>query len=220
MSPLHYAAKGNHVHLVEWLLKTGANINATDKARACRPGLRLVLLTRYLLRACQNGVTSLIWAATNGNVHCVRALLAKGACIQLCDMVRLPPLRRASSRTRPPAQQNNRSALWQAAASGHADCVEVLLDKNCAVDVQDVRSQPLSLRRQNTVEGGLTRAHRRAGLLQVDGKTPLFAASKLGHVTCVQALLRHGARSSLANAVRIRPCLLGAGALGCSRACK
>jgi ankyrin repeat protein len=119
-----------------------------------------------------------MFAAYNGHLTCMKALLTAGATVE----VRI---------------QGDWTALMFAAGNGHLTCVEALLTAGATVEV---RSQgdwtALMLAAENghlACMKALLTAGATVDARNQDGWTALMVAAKNGHATCVEALLTAGA---------------------------
>ena len=102
-TPLHLACENNHFEVVELLLARGASPRITDCSwhtplfTASQKGLsrivrRLLLEDSDLNHRSTNGSTPLLVAACSRRADCVRALLEKGAAVDLPDHTGWSPL--------------------------------------------------------------------------------------------------------------------------------
>jgi len=133
--------------------------------------------------------TELLAAARLGDVRSAIACLQQG----------VDPNVRASI----PECNHPVTALCVSASCGHASCVEMLLRAGARADhFVGNRYTPLYLAAQGGHEESLAlilAAHAQAerhSLMEfttADGATPLMVASHMGHIGCVNALLREGA---------------------------
>jgi len=155
------AIKRNQDDEVRSLLKRGVDPNTVDEERG-DTGLiiavreestnvfNLLLQTRdmKLDARSRNGDTALMLAAYKGNMAAVRALLDKGA----------------------EPNQTGWTALHYAAASGHNDIVQLLLDRYAYIDAESPNQT-----------------------------TPIMMAARGGHILTVKLLLDEGADATLKN---------------------
>jgi len=155
------AIKRNQDDEVRSLLKRGVDPNTVDEERG-DTGLiiavreestnvfNLLLQTRdmKLDARSRNGDTALMLAAYKGNMAAVRALLDKGA----------------------EPNQTGWTALHYAAASGHNDIVQLLLDRYAYIDAESPNQT-----------------------------TPIMMAARGGHILTVKLLLDEGADAMLKN---------------------
>jgi len=163
---LIYAAKGGNLSAVQTLLADGADINAKD--------------TIY-------GTTVLMWAAAKGHSEVVELLLEKGTEVNA-------------------ALNDGRTALWQASWKGRTEIVKLLLTAGADVDAKGEFS--LGVRWDTGWSGWSTDAQSivaetmkksREAALNASSKTktvhvtPLFMASRNGHIEVVKLLLEAGA---------------------------
>lgn len=122
-TPLHLAAKGNHVACIRELIQRSANPNAAEKLLRCRP-LHFVksaaaanLLIKAGARAAakdSDGATPLHWAALYGYAPVVKVFLKQGAKPNV-------------------ATRNGETPLGLAALGGHPRVVEMLLQSGAKV---------------------------------------------------------------------------------------
>jgi ankyrin repeat protein len=161
------AAQNGHERCMQALLEAGADIEAVD---------------------CQ-GLTALHHSAVEGQLGCVRMMLAAGACVD-------DPARGLSSLT----------ALQLAVAAGHESCVQALL-LEAGADVGAVDSKGMTAVHYAAIRGHLGCLQ---SLLAAGGRVndpasghgymaALQMAAQKGHESCVQALLAAGADTEAAN---------------------
>lgn len=126
-TPLSYAARGGHKHIVQLLLENGANIESRDiegrtpLSHATEKGHKHVV--QLLLEKHANiepgdtvfGQTPLSYAAENGHNEVVQLLLEKGANIESRDT-------------------DGQTPLSYAAKNGHEEVVQLLLNKGANIE--------------------------------------------------------------------------------------
>lgn len=180
-TPLHLAALGGHIDVVQFLLKQGANCTIQDRIgesvllQAVRGGDALsvqMLLDRGATIVTKNtsGVTVLHRAATRGYTDIITILLKSGA-----DIL---------SRVR------GSSALELALAGGHEDAVQ-LLRSNGAEPPLPANVDAMLAEAARDGDSGLVQL-----LLSHGGNPsgrPLMAAAEAGRQNIVSLLLDHGA---------------------------
>ncbi|KAG2178749.1 hypothetical protein INT43_001595, partial [Umbelopsis isabellina] len=103
--PLHIVAREGHIDLCRILSQQTENLDVIDKYSMWTP---------------------LFWAASDGNVECVKILLDAGCKINVKD-------------------ENGKTALYYAAWEGKMDCVELLIKAGCEVEtVEDSTMQDVT----------------------------------------------------------------------------
>src|SRR5688500_6466992 len=173
---LHWAARNNDAMLVDRLLRAGARphpenrYGVTPIALACESGS--AAMVERLLKAGvsanatgPNGETALHTCAYSGNTAAARVLLAAGASVNPGDNWR------------------GQTPLMWAAAEGHADTMQALIEAGADVDA---RSTIIEWERQRTDEP-------RDKWLPPGGVTPLLLAARENCVACVDVLAAAGA---------------------------
>src|SRR5688572_9686189 len=173
---LHWAARNNDAMLVDRLLRAGARphpenrYGVTPIALACESGS--AAMVERLLKAGvsvnatgPNGETALHTCAYSGNTAAARVLLAAGASVNPGDNWR------------------GQTPLMWAAAEGHADTMQALIEAGADVDA---RSTIIEWERQRTDEP-------RDKWLPPGGLTPLLLAARENCVACVDVLAAAGA---------------------------
>ena len=113
--------------------------------------------------------TALIIAAENGHVQCLELLIQSGACVSIDDT-------------------SGRTPLMAAAENGHDSCVEVLIREAARFDLEGKNNESfpyVDWPQQNEEEDFFINL------------TALMYASKNGHATCVNLLLKAGADVNL-----------------------
>jgi ankyrin repeat protein len=170
------AAKENNLQALEELLKSGANLedlgmwDNTPLLVACTYGhaeaaLRLIHHKANVMASNEHGATPLHYAAVEGMLDVVEALLAnvRGEGGE-ADAVKLLNCKLAKVYNRHLDAYATRSPLGSAAESGFADVVGVLLAAGAQIEEADE-----------------------------DGRTPLWLASRHARLGVVRLLLQHGA---------------------------
>eukprot|EP00798_Chlamydomonas_sp_ICE-L_P021508 gene21508-biopygen30221 len=154
-------------------------------------------------------------AARNGHLECIKALLDRGAEVNIKCNVGSTPLHSAAFYGRVECtrallergaevntQDNNGNApLHFAAWNGYLECMKALLDSGAEVDAQDNNgSTPL----HDAARGGhvecikaLLDSSAEVDAQDNDGSTPLHDAAQQGHVECIKDLLVSGARVTI-----------------------
>ena len=173
---LHWAVRNNDAILVDRLLRAGAKphpenrYGVTPIALACESGSAAIV--ERLLKAGVSadatgpyGETALHTCAYSGNTAAARVLLAAGASVDPGDSWR------------------GQTPLMWAAAKGHPETMQALIDKGANVDA---RSTIIKWERQRTDEP-------RDKWLPPGGWTPLLLAARESCVKCVDVLAAAGA---------------------------
>jgi ankyrin repeat protein len=173
---LHWAARNDDAMLVDRLLRTGAEphpenrFGVTPIALACESG-SAALVERLLEAGVSanatgpHGETALHICAHAGNTAAVRVLIAAGASVNPGDSWR------------------GQTPLMWAAAEGHPETMQALVDAGADVDA---RSTIIEWERQRTDEP-------RDKWLPPGGWTPLLLAARENCVACVDVLAAAGA---------------------------
>jgi len=182
---LHWAARNNDDMLVDRLLRAGAEPHPTNRygitpiALACESGSAAVV--ERLLEAGVSadatgpyGETALHTCAHAGNTAGVRVLVAAGASIDPGDSWR------------------GQTPLMWAAAEGHPETMQALIDAGADVDA---RSTIVEWERQRTDEP-------RDKWLPPGGWTPLLLAARENCVACVDVLAAAGANLNVVDPER------------------
>ena len=193
-SALHWAADLGDVRTVDLLLKAGATLKSTNRYGATPFGLatskgHAAVIERFLqagedANAVVNGESVLMQAARSGSVDAVKALLAKGAQVNVAEPV------------------HGQTALMWAAAAGHSAVVKTLAEaggdikaRNRAPGKGIQMDTNFRIPAENDPLG--IRSHRNSGAwgITLDGIqfTPLMWAARAGHVETVKTLLDLGA---------------------------
>lgn len=188
-TPLHWAARNDHLRVVEFLVKNGADVNAEDK-RGIIPLYYSVWLGKsYEIAEClvNNGAdvnfkrgndTSLLYLASrDGKEKIAELLIKKGADLNQQDEVGKTP-------------------LYISVEQKYQSIVELLLNKDAEISIKDNFGRtPLH---QSAIEGYI----QIAALLLANGakvneqdnagKTPLYYARKHGHEKLARLLKSKG----------------------------
>ena len=186
-TPLMFAAKHGHLPTLQRLIEKGASVNITDNhgmtpliSAAGRGHLTTVqaLLSAPGIDINANSLiaaTALHMAARLGKDEVVKALINKGANINITDNAGVTPLMSAAGRGHLTTVQTllsvpgidinaksfiGKTALHMAADYGKDEVVKTLINRGANINITDN-----------------------------DGLTPLMSATLLGHLTTVQALL-------------------------------
>ena len=214
------------------LLERGGNVNAATKAgetplviAADRPGnaeLVALLLTKGADPSAKptNGFTSLMRAATNGDVSLLRLLLANGA--KVADN---PDLARSAAfghcfecmeialaqGASPNGAFRRRSALQDAAAFGSVEMVRLLVEKGADVQAADSRGYTALMRAAISYEPGAAKVVEYLLAKGADtrpknetGDTALSFALRFGE-TPIVAMLRAAGAPEAKTAIRVPP---------------
>src|SRR5918995_4896774 len=173
---LHWATKNNDAMLVDRLLRAGAKPHPENRqgvtpiALACESGSAAIVDRLLEAGVSANatgpyGETALHTCAHAGNTAAARVLIAAGASIDPGDSWR------------------GQTPLMWAAAEGHPETMQALIDAGADVDA---RSTIVEWARQRTSEP-------RDKWLAPGGWTPLLLAARESCVTCVDVLAAAGA---------------------------
>lgn len=221
-APLMFAVSNDHVGVAQFLIRSGAPLNAQNQysasallqaaARGHKEAVRLLIHNGASIDAqTKGGDTPLYAAATNGHVEVVELLLRNGASIDVQNKDSETPLHRAACGGHVEVVKlllqkgaqikaldgDNSTPLHRAAASGHVEVAELLLQKGAQIKARD-RDGNISLHRaaaQGCVEVVELLLREGAPIDAPDkwGSTPLHWAAKKDHVEVVRLLVRNGA---------------------------
>ncbi|CAC5423324.1 unnamed protein product [Mytilus coruscus] len=188
-SPLYFACKGGHTHIVKLLLELNADVTKCNKRGhsplilACKGGytniVKLLLGKRANVnKQSMDGRTALHFACKRGSLLIVKILLENQANISQGGW-------------------SLQSPLYEACEGGQIEVVKLLLKKNADVNQCGKFGQtPLIVAckagRQNITKVLL---ENEADIFKCDkfGKSPLYMACKTGNTDVVQTLLENGA---------------------------
>ena len=155
--------------------------------------------------------TPLMWAAMKGRTDCVEFLLQNGAQLDLKDKDGMTALHLAAygghlevmKRLIEAGHDVNQrdkeiTPLMFAAALGHTDCVEYLLQNGAELDVFTAAMIGDVEKMKSLVEGGQDVNQR-----DWEERTPLMWAAREGHTDCVKYLIQNGAEMDVFTAAMI-----------------
>jgi len=232
-TPLHWAAARGREDIIEFLLASGADVNAAEDSGtplhwavdAGEAGAAKLLLAREAdpNRVRTGGATPLHTAALFNEHEVAEVLLEAGADVHAKDLADQRPLHRAATfadarfvellldhGAEVNAQGfNDEIPLHQAALVGSADVVRLLLDRGGELTARDVIDRtPLHV----ATEGG----HTEAALLLIaagadisavdkDGETPLHLAARAGDERVVRAILERQVPVNLKDSFGLTP---------------
>ena len=156
-SKIAAAAKANDVAGVQAAITGGSKVDETD----------------------QQGMTSLLWAAKNGNTKIIELLLASGADVNNGNRV-------------------GKTAVAIAAESGHLAALQGLLDNGGAIETKDeIGGTPLlwaaALSKKPETVGLLIAKGADVNIIDNNGMTPLIWAAGIGRPEAVRMLVDGGA---------------------------
>jgi ankyrin repeat protein len=128
--------------------------------------------------------TALMWAANNGSIECVSALLAAGATVDM-------------------KAKDGATALIWAAYNGKTECVSALLAAGATVDLKskygDTALMRASMHSNMKYVSALLAAGATVDMRNKAGDTALMMAATYGSIECVSALLAAGATVDMMN---------------------
>ena len=217
-SPLHYAAYCGNVAAVKRLLRSGANPNATDEIGQTplhmtnRFDVATILLKHGAdpnIKTKHDGRTPLHYAAAEGRLAVVGALLKYGAIVDVKDNYGKTPLYLATTNAhtdvvsyllKKGADPNTRDEKWSetplhlASYNDEIVIAKLLLRYGADPNARDVfRRTPLHYARGPEMVALLRKHGADVNARDLDGRTPLHYAVYEKNVETVKALLRHGA---------------------------
>lgn len=162
VTPLHLACEKGHLHVVEYLLRSGVDPNSPDKHKVTPLHIACIfdqqaIVSRMLDFGVKvdptdvEGDTPLHWAATKGYVKIMEMLLERGANITACNQYGWTPLHRAAFNGRPAAinllmsrkalssvvTQDGSTPLHLACKQNQLSAVEMLLQWGARADMRD-----------------------------------------------------------------------------------
>ena len=182
-TPLHMAAFAGHIHIVTYLLKQGAKVNATDL----------------------HGQSVIASAVFNGRYEISKALLQEGADPNICDECKMNALHNAAFQGHKKlvellleagcdATAKDLKGLTPAElakAKGHEDIAQLLLNSTSwktfvdAIESDDVKTVTWYLNQDPQKLDG--------PLLERDNCSPLFVAAVNEKTACLSLLIKKGA---------------------------
>lgn len=186
---LHWATYHDDLETVDRLIRAGANAGATNRygvtplTLACTTANasmveRLLAAGADANAVLKSGETVLMTCARTGNVHAVKAILARGAWVEAKE-----------------ASEHQTALMW-AAAHGHSEVAQVLLDEDADAYARSrVKREVISRRLQSELKYGerLRTLGTDAEETLVGGFTPLLFAARNGHIETARVLLAAGA---------------------------
>lgn len=206
---LHWAADLGDVRMVDLLIKSGATVKVANRFGATPLGLAAVrgnaaVVERLLAagedaNAVVNGEPVLMTASRAGNVDTIKALLAKGANVNVREAVYgQTPMMWAAAAGQTAAVKTLAEAGGDIKARNKAPGKGIEKDKNFRIPAEN---DPLGIR-----------SHRNSGAwgITLDGIefTPLMWAARGGHIDTVKALLDLGANVNETKAEGTTPLIL------------
>lgn len=207
LTPLHWAAVFGYNRVVEFLLDTGAEIDAVTIKGACCYSCEVECL------CFSRGESPLLSAVGNGQEETVNLLLGKGANHKIKTVSGSTFLHQAAEKgmlgiikkylAKPGAYDVNvkndlgETPLFAAASEGHANVCDFLLARGAALDVHSRENGSLL---HAAAKGGVFKLVKQCIKKGLDingraryGDTPLYLSAKNGHKEISSYLLKHNA---------------------------
>uniref|UniRef100_H3D8W9 Uncharacterized protein n=1 Tax=Tetraodon nigroviridis TaxID=99883 RepID=H3D8W9_TETNG len=198
-SPLHDAAFNGRVLALQSLLGQGTCVNLSTLDR----------------------VSPLHAACVQGHLACAQLLIQNGANVNSSTVDGVTPLSEACARghvalaslllqrgANPSGSGHSNSPILKAAAKGHSECLEPLVQYGADVDqVMDQQGSPLHVACSNQHLSTVKKLLELGACVNssVRGESPLHTAARLSSPELTSVLLQHGAVPSLRNSEGNRP---------------
>ena len=206
-TPLHWAASGGHVALVDWLLQHGAEVNAADRFGCTALHLAAELGREHVLTSLlnagadaraelKNGKSVMHLSAQGQNAAIVKTLMAHGAELDIFASASLGLRRRVEALLkRNPELVSARlpfgaTPLHMAAEDGQREMAHFLVDAGAPVDLVCAAELGLTEDANRLIETAPETVNQKGGSF---GYTPLHSATSKGHRDLARLLIVRGA---------------------------